>query len=152
MKRSRSSKRSSQKVKFWTYPEAMKALPYVESILRSIREHTLAANQCDAQVKRLANKPGRPSRSELIELQNLQRDAEEARDSYRADLEELLELGVGCLEPVQGEALFPFIYDDQVAWFIHSLFDGPPIKWWRFDGDSQETRRVVFSSLKATPV
>jgi hypothetical protein len=152
MKRSRSGKRSNQKVKFWTYPEATRALPYVESILRSMREHTLQANQLEAQTRRLADKPGRLTRSDLIALQSLQRETEEARDRYRADLEELLELGVGCLEPVQGEALFPFIYDDQVAWFVHSLFEGGPIKWWRFDGDSAETRRVVFGSLKTPAV
>ncbi len=149
MKQSRSSKRSSQKAKFWTYAEAMKALPYVEAILRSMREHVLEANQHDAQARKLANKSGRPSRSELIALQSHQRDAELARDRHQADLEELLQLGVGCLEPIQGEALFPFVYDDQVAWYVYSLFEGGPIQWWRFDSDPTPTKRVVFSSLRS---
>ncbi len=149
MKRSRSSKRPDQKVKFWTYTEAMKALPYVQSILRSMREHVLQANQSDAQARRLANRPGRPTRSDLIALQGYQREAELARDRYHTDLEELLELGVGCLDPIGGQALFPFIYDDQVAWYVYSIFEGGPIQWWRFDSDATETRRVVFSSLRS---
>lgn len=148
MKRSRSGKRSSQKVKFWTYTEAMKALPYVQAILRSMRDHVLEANQADAQARRVADKHGRPTRTDLIALQGHQRDAERSRDRYQEDLEELLELGVGCLDPIRGEALFPFIYDEQVAWYVSPLFEGGPIQWWRFDSDPVETRRVVFSSLK----
>jgi hypothetical protein len=142
MKRQQSGKKSEQQVKLWTYPEAAAALPYVNSILRSLREHTLEGQARRLELKRLEARQGRPGRGELIKAAELRRRIETAEDRYSVALDELLQLGVGCSDVLNGEAMFPFLYDNKVAWFHHSLFDGDSI-YWRFDSDSPETRRAV---------
>ncbi len=148
MKRHRSAKPGKPQIKLWTHAEVVKALPYVCSILRSLRENALQTNAVQRRLERLDEKPGRLSRTELIAQAELRRDARERYDGYLNDLDELQELGVGCVDPLQGEAIFPFLYDDQVAWFTYDLFEGPQLRWWRYDSDSPTTRRPIYTDMK----
>jgi hypothetical protein len=148
MKKRRSYQREKAEVKLWTFAEAERALPYVRSILQSLRENALEVNRLELQRQRLAAKPGRPTRADLITLDNLQHEVQAATDRYHADLEELQAFGVGCVDPIAGEAIFPFLYEQQVAWFLYNLFEGPHLRWWRFDTDSLNTRRPIYNDMK----
>src|SRR5262249_6152749 len=60
------AKRRQETIQVWTYEQARRALPYVASIMRSLREHRLEAQQQRQTAERLANQPGRPTREMLI--------------------------------------------------------------------------------------
>jgi hypothetical protein len=127
----------------WTYSQAQKALPYVASIVRSLREHQLEALRCQLDAERLARQPGRPARAALIAHEEATRGAEQAEERFQESLEELHTLDIYCLDPVQGLALIPFAHQEQLAWFVFDLFDGNRLRFWRFHEDPLETRRPI---------
>jgi hypothetical protein len=57
--------------------------------------------------------------------------------------EELAELDVYSLDPLKGQALVPFVHDEQLAWYIFDLFDAEPIRAWRYQSDPEHTRRKL---------
>ncbi len=60
-------------------------------------------------------------------------------------LEELENLHVFSLDPFRGTALIPFLHEDQGAWYIFDLFDPKPMRFWRFQGDPEDTCRPITS-------
>src|SRR5262249_56654657 len=54
VKRNRKGKRRRDSIQVWTYPQAQSALPYLSSVVRSLRDHTLEAlsQQRTAQIGR----------------------------------------------------------------------------------------------------
>ena len=38
-------------------------------------------------------------------------------------------------------ALVPFLYDEQLAWFVYDLHDPSGLRFWRYHSDSDDTRR-----------
>ncbi len=147
-KKFRDGKPAKQEIRLWTYREAVQAVPYVDSILRSLRESLVETNRLRLHAERLADRPGRRTRDELIDLEETRRQADRAYDRYLETLEELQDVGVGCSDPVNGEAIFPFIYQEQVAWFTYHVFEGPYLQWWRYDSDTPDTRRPIYLDMK----
>jgi hypothetical protein len=137
------AKERTQTIQVWTYEQAQAAAPYIASILRSLREHALEALQYYHRARRLANRPGRPDRSALIAQQEAEHEARRADQRFRDDLAELQALDIYTLDPVQGLALVPFVYNDQLAWYIFDLFDTQPLRFWRYQSDPEDTRRPV---------
>jgi hypothetical protein len=130
-------------VPLWTRARAVKATAYLASMLRSIRDSMLKAKQHSLTAHRLATKPGRLNRASLIAHAEAIQDSRVAHDAFRDGMEELRSLGINCLDPVQGEALVPFLTQQQLAWFIFDLFAEQPLRHWRFYTDSPETRRPI---------
>lgn len=144
MKRpSKGAKERTQTIQVWNYEQAQAAVPYITSILRSIREHALEALQHYRAAKRMADRPGRPNRAAIIAQQEAEREARHADDRFREDLLELQEMDIYTLDPIQGQALVPFVYNDQLAWYIFDLFDAQPLRFWRYQSDPEDTRRPV---------
>src|SRR5437879_3710656 len=112
------AKRRRQTIQVWTYEQAQAALPYLASILRSLRDYQLEWHYQQRQVRQLAKRPGRPDRNRLISQQDTVEAARRARDNFQAALEELHALDIYCLDPIRGQALIPFIHADQLAWFV----------------------------------
>ena len=137
------AKERTQTIQVWTYEQAQAAAPYITSILRSLREHALEALQYYHRVKRLANRPGRPDRSAIIAQHEAEKEAHRADDRFRDALAELQVMDIYTLDPIQGQALVPFVHNDQLAWYIFDLFDGQPLRFWRFQSDPEDTRRPV---------
>jgi Uncharacterized conserved protein (DUF2203) len=127
----------------WTYEQARGVLPYLRSIVASLREHRLEALSHHLRARRLQDKPGRPDRSEIIAIESARRAAREADARFHDALEELHTLDVYCLDPVRGEALVPFVHDNQLAWYIFDLFDDEPFRFWRYHSDPLDTRRPL---------
>ncbi len=48
-----------------------------------------------------------------------------------------------ALDPVHGQALVPFVHEEQLAWYVFDLFDPQPLRFWRFQSDPDETRRPL---------
>jgi Uncharacterized conserved protein (DUF2203) len=144
MKRNpRRSKQRRQKVKLWTYAQAQTACPYIRAVVGSLREHAVEVLTLQRQVKHMADSPGRPDRTALIAFQEAEHQLQSARDRFEQTADELDTLNLYSLDPVQGQALIPFVHDEQLAWYIFDLFDNKPLRFWRYQNDSEETRRPV---------
>jgi hypothetical protein len=141
-------KEKTQTIQVWTYEQAQAAAPYLSSIVRSLREHALEALQHYHRAKRIANRPGRPDRATIIAQQEAEKEARRADERFREALAELQDMDIYTLDPIQGQALVPFVHNDQLAWFVFDLFDAHPFRFWRFQSDPEDTRRPVTSTQK----
>jgi hypothetical protein len=139
------ARRNESSLQVWSFEQAQAAVPYLSSIVRSIREHGLEALAWQRTRERLAARPGRPGRALLIALEEAGREAERANDRFEEAAEELHALDVFSLDPLQGQALVPFVHDEQLAWYIFDLFDSTPFRFWRYQSDPDETRRPLTS-------
>lgn len=147
-RRPRQAGRSRAPIRLWSFPEAQAVVPYLTSVLRSLREHGLEAQTWQQRQKRLADRPGRPDRATLIAQQEATRELERATRSYDEAEEEVFDLGIFPLDPLNGTALVPFEQDGELAWYIFDLFDAAPLAFWRFQNDPEEMRRPVTSRQK----
>jgi hypothetical protein len=127
----------------WTFEDAQSAVPYLSSIVRSLREHFLEARSLRQQLQTLADRPGRPDRSALIAEQEARRQLARVEQEYQDALDELETLDIQPLDATRGTALVPFVHDEQLAWYIFDLFDSQPIRSWRYQSDPDETRRKL---------
>jgi hypothetical protein len=137
------SRRRRQTIQPYTYRQAQSVLPYLRSVVRSLRDAQLALQTEQLTASRLADRPGRPDRGSLIALENARRAALSAETERDAALEELHTLDVYCLDPVRGEALVPFEHGGELAWYVFDLFDDEPFRFWRLHSDPLETRRPI---------
>src|SRR2546429_5240235 len=94
-------------VRLWTYAEAVKARPYLRSIVRSLREHWLESQRMRLQMRRLDARLGRPDRQALILRAEAARGAERATDQFHEAPHEMEALDGYCLDPAKGLALHP---------------------------------------------
>jgi hypothetical protein len=149
MKRNRKgSKRRRRTVQLWTYKRAKAAVPYLSAVLRSLREHWLQAAANHQLARRLADRPGRPDRDSLIAREEALQDAAEAETRFGDTLAELEAIDVFCLEPSQGQALVPFVHDEELAWYVFDLFEPKPYRFWRYHSDPLDTRRPIAQVLE----
>jgi hypothetical protein len=137
------AKARRQAIQIYTYAQAQSVAPYLAAVVRSLRDHTVEALACRRRLARLEGRPGRPGRDALIARQDLERQAARAEDNLRDAALELQALDVYPLDPVRGQALVPFVHEEQLAWFVFDLFDEQPLQFWRFQTDPEDTRRPV---------
>src|SRR5262245_51263225 len=143
MKRRRRTKRGTLRaIRLWTYPEASKALPYLRSITNSLRDHWLELQSKQLDVKRLRDIP-RPSRRDMIALEERSEDARQAEGRFEDALAELMTQDVFLLDPVQGLALIPFQQGEELAWYVFDAFAENGVTSWRYHKDPLETRRPM---------
>jgi Uncharacterized conserved protein (DUF2203) len=151
VKRNRNGEKNrGQTIHVWTYAQACGIVPYVKSIMNSLREHGLEARRHRLAASRLAQQPGRRARGHLIAYQDANQEAQRAEDRLHDALEELHDLDVYCLDPLQGLALIPFAKNDQLAWFVFDLFGSKKLAFWRFHQDPLDTRRPIAEALEGT--
>ena len=62
----RGAKSRRQVLRVWSYGEARAALPYVSSVVQSLREHWLDMQKHQAALRKLEQQAGRPDRKALI--------------------------------------------------------------------------------------
>lgn len=143
-KRHRNKRSRRMKViRLWSYPQAVKALPYVRSITQSLRDRWLEAQSKRVIANRLARRGGRPSRDDMLASQVAEEAQSEAEERFTEALNELMGIDVYLLDPVRGVAFIPFQKNDALAWFVFDLFDPNEIKSWRFHEDPLEMRRPI---------
>jgi hypothetical protein len=134
-------------LQLWTQAEAGKALPYLRSIVRSLREHWLEWRRVGLQVRRLDARPARPDRQALILRAQAAREADLAECHFNDTLDELEALSVYCLDPAGGVALLPFRQGDGLAWFVFDLFAPRGLDGWQFHADPPQTRRALVEKI-----
>jgi hypothetical protein len=150
MKRNqKGARRRRQTLQVWSLSQARAALPYLTSIVGSLREHRLEAQTQQRRADQLAARPGRPDRSSLIALEETRAAAQKALERFDNALHELHSLDIYCLDPIQGTALVPFVQDKQLAWFVYDLFAPEALSAWRFHDDPLEMRRPLEELEKA---
>jgi hypothetical protein len=153
MKRKRKQKkRRLQTISLWDYPQAQKALPYLRSVTRSLRDHWLEAQGRRLEVDRLSHRPGRPNRATILDGEKAAEEKTLAEDRFTDALNELLGIDVYLLDPVRGVALIPFQRAEELAWFVFDLFDSDGLKSWRFHQDPVEMRRPIGDILGDTAI
>jgi len=144
MKRDRkTAKRNRHELQVWSYDKARSATPYINSIVLSLREHALEIRSRQQEVKRLDELPGRPDRQTLIAQEEAQRDLHRAEHRFEDAAADLEQMDIFCLDPIRGQALVPFVHDEQLAWYIFDLFDNKHFRFWRYQSDPEETRRPI---------
>ncbi len=142
------ARRNQSALQVWTFEQAKAAVPYLSSVIRSLREHGLEALAWQRTRQRLADRPGRATRAHLIALDEAGRESDRAHDRFQEAVDELHALDIFSLDPLQGLALVPFIHDEQLAWYVFDLFDSTPFRSWRYQSDPEETRRPLTSGQK----
>jgi len=139
----RKARRSRQALRLWTFDQAQAAAPYLGSIVRSLREHALDIQNLRRRLTALEELPGRPIRKTLILQEETKRLLHRAEDEHASALAELEALDIQLLDAIKGQALIPFVHDDQLAWYVFDLHDSQPIRGWRYQTDPDETRRKL---------
>ncbi len=112
----------------WTDSEARAVLPYVASIMGSLREHRLDALRHHLAARRLATKPGGPGRDTRLAQEKAARAASEADAEYQKALVELHSLGFRCLDSVAGLAVFTVYQDGDFAEYVYDLFESQHLR------------------------
>jgi hypothetical protein len=143
MKRNKGAKKTRDTLQVWSLNQARAAIPYLSSVLRSMREHVLVALAANHRAKRIATKPGRTTRLDMVAIHEAEHEARQAEARFQEAAGELEEIDVFTLDPVRGQALIPFVQDEQLAWYIFDLFDNKPFRFWRFQSDPEDTRRPI---------
>jgi hypothetical protein len=145
MKRRRNHKeeRPIRALRLWTYDEAARAVPYLRSVIGSLREHWLEA-QHDRRAGELRGRErGRPDRKQLIANEELHARQERAETSFNEAIDELMSIDVYLVDPVRGVALIPFRKEDDLAWYVFDQFDDHGLRGWRYHNDPLEECRPL---------
>src|SRR5262249_55582111 len=129
--------------RLWTYEPALRAIPYLRAVVRSLREHWLHLQSARRQVGRLDSRPGRPDRQTLIRRAAAVQELDQADMKLEETFDELKAIDVYGLDPAQGLALIPFGKGDELAWYVFDLFSPQSLEAWRFHGDPLEMRRPL---------
>jgi hypothetical protein len=130
-------------VEVWTYPQAKSAVPYIASIMRSLRDSWLEARVQQRQAERLANRRGRLDRSGLVAHAEALRTQRKAEEAYAEAAEELTGLGILCDDPVRGTALLPCVHQHVLAWMVFDLFADERLRCWRYHNDPLDAERPI---------
>jgi hypothetical protein len=130
-------------LRLWTYDAALRAVPYLRAVVRSLREHWLHSQSARRQIQRLDSRPGRPDRQTLVRRAVAVKELEHVDAELEETFAELEAIDVVCLDPARGLALIPFGKGDELAWYVFELFSPQGLEAWRFHSDPPETRRPL---------
>jgi hypothetical protein len=132
-----------QEFPVWTFEQAGRALPFVQSVMTSIRELFLNLQGGRRRTKILDGAPGRPTRRMILEQEELKRDVEQLETQLGEAVGELAQLNIHCVDPVNGIAMIPFVNAHQLAWFVFDLFGDEKMNAWRYHHDPLHLRRPL---------
>jgi hypothetical protein len=144
MRRQRRQKvKSAVTARLWSYAQVEKAVPYLRSIVQSLRERWLEMQRARREVRLRDSVPGRLSRQALILRQTASLEAELTEERFNETLAELEAIHARCIDPARGLAWIPFREGDELAWIILDLFAPQPLAGWRLQGDPVDTLRPL---------
>lgn len=144
MKRRRSQQAKDMRtLRLWSYDEANRAVPYLRSVIASLREHWLDLQNQRRGSELLSARPGRPDRARLLAGQTLHARQERAEAYFTDAVAELTDIDVFLLDPLRGTALIPFRKADDLAWFVYDQFEDRGLRGWRYHSDPLEECRPL---------
>lgn len=150
-RRKKAAKAKTVEFPVWTYEQAERALPYITSVMGSIREQYLALVRQQRASRQLAEQPGRPDRQAIIAKDETDRQVRRTEEELTESVSELLKLNVQCVDPVNGLGMIPFVQEGQLAWYVFDLFAEQKLGGWRFHQDALNTRRPLEEVAQTTP-
>ena len=127
----------------WTLGEVQKAVPYLRSVIGSLREHELEARNSERKLGLASKQPSSLKRTQLTSRHDLQDEHHRSLRKFDDALEELNRLGVALLDAVKGLALIPFRKGHELAWFVFDLFSPRGLIGWRYDNDPRDGCRPL---------
>lgn len=130
-------------VRLWSFAAAKAAVPYLRSLVRSLREGWLEMRQAQEQVRKIEARPGHADRETLILLAETNQDVSRAETKLEEIINDMVALSAFCVDPAAGLAVIPGMSKGVLAWFIFDLFDDAGLVAWRLHTDSLETRRPL---------
>src|ERR1043166_7510502 len=148
-RRNRGSRRASgelQVLRLWERADAARAVPYLHSVVESVRENWVEAQSKRRDREKLDHLPGRPDRRRILAAQELQTGQEAAEDRFNDAVQELTSIDVYLVDPVQGVAFLPFRKEDDLAWYVYDHFDEHGLAGWRYHNDPIEQCRPLESA------
>lgn len=137
------SKKRMRVMSLWSGNDVLKAVPYLHSIVGSLREHWLDVLNVQQKIDKAAVQKGLPNRQQLIEEKTRQEDHSYARAKFEDALEELNKIDVFLLDPVRGLAMIPFRKEDDLAWYVFDHFASRGVIGWRLHNDPIEKCRPL---------
>jgi len=144
MKRqNKKSGKTERRIHLWTFAQAQAAVPLLRSITQTLRDTWLDSITHHQRGQRLAAKPGRPDRAALTAQEDERLASDRAQQQFNTALDELEDLDVFCVDPINGLAVIPFRQHDQLAWLVFDLFEEAGLAAWRYDTDPLETRHPL---------
>ena len=141
MKRRRERSRPMQVMHLWDRSEVTKAVPYLRSVIGSLREHWLEMINAERQLHRFDNDKAPFKRHQIIETEKRQVERQRAQDRFDDALEELIGVDVFLTDPVRGLAVIPFRNNDDVAWYCYDQFAKRGLVGWRYSNDPDDACR-----------
>lgn len=149
MKHPRRKKRKMRVIHLWNYPDALRAVSYLNHVLTSLREQWLETQRHRLDVKRLSLQ--KPDRATLVRLEEAQKDLDRSEDSFKETLHELRVIDVFLLNPLHGIAFLPFQKGEELAWMVFDLFAKENLAGWRLHQDPMESRRPIEEIAASEP-
>lgn len=143
MRRRPRQKKPPKVIRLWSRANAVKAVPYLRSVMQSLRECWIEARGSWLETRRLARAAGRPSRDTILAQEFADKETDRATDRLNDIVSELEGMDVFCLDPGRGLALVPFSQNDELAWLVFDLFSPEGFESWRFHRDPLECRRPL---------
>ncbi len=143
MKRRRDRSRRMRTMRLWDWSEVTKAVPYLRSVIGSLREHWLEVLNAERQRDRLGKEKAPAKRELLLEIESREDERQRAQTRFEDALEELNRVDVFLLDSVRGLALIPFRKDDDLAWYVFDHFDADGVIGWRYHHDPIEECRPL---------
>jgi len=143
MKRRKKRSKHMQIMHLWDRSDAVKAVPYLRSIIASLREHWLEVLKTKRLLERATQRKPAAKRHQLLEQETQEDDLHRAQTRFNDALEELNRIDVFLLEPVRGLALVPFRKVDDLAWYVFDLFAEEGVVGWRYHSDPIEECRSL---------
>jgi hypothetical protein len=135
----------------WSFAGARKAVPYLRSLVGSLRDDWLDLRQRQEVIARLEARPGRTDRDLLILLEDSRRDLQRAQAKLEETVTEMVGISVYGIDPAAGLAVVPFFHEGTLAWLVYDLFDPQGLVGWRLHSDPLETRRLLSELEEALP-
>lgn len=143
MKSRRDRSKRLRVLHLWSLAEVEKAVPYLRSVVASLREHWLEVLNTERRGELAAKDPKSQKKTGLLAKAYLQDDRRRAQQRFDDTLEELNKLDVFLLDAVQGVALIPFRKEDDLAWFVFDQFTARGLVGWRNHSDPIEECRPL---------
>lgn len=119
----------------WIWSDVVKAIPYLHSVVGSLREHWLDVLTAQKDLDKSAAREGLANRQQLLDDKALESDRVRAQEKFDDAIEELTKIDVFLLDPVRGLALIPFRKEDDLGWYIFDHFAKRGVIGWRLHDD-----------------
>jgi hypothetical protein len=137
-------------MRLWDWKDATRAAPYLHSVTGSLREHWIDVLTAERQLQLAEERPAPARRQRLLDEQARRDERQRAQTRFEDALEELNNVDVFLLDPVQGLALIPFRKEDDLAWYVFDHFSDPALIGWRYHHDPIEECRPL-ATLEGAP-